>query len=113
MLLGTLAASLLGNILASKTKRPGERVIEVLKETIIVGQRFLMPPHPKMQKCYQKESIFIGAISRNNLPTIQVGRYIIMMINRSLLLCLLSYRNRLYSKRIKENNRQQKYHNKY
>ena len=66
-----------------------------------------MPPHPKMQKCYQKESIFIGAISRNNLPTIQVGRYIIMMINRSLLLCLLSYRNRLYSKRIKENNRQQ------
>ena len=40
MLLGTLAASLLGNILASKTKRPGERVIEVLKETIIAGQDF-------------------------------------------------------------------------
>ena len=40
-----------------------------------------MPPHPltnfEIQKCYQKEPKFNGVHSRNNLPEIKDGVYII------------------------------------
>ena len=40
-----------------------------------------MPPHPlincEIQKCYQNEPKFNGVYSRNNLPKIKDGPYII------------------------------------
>ena len=40
-----------------------------------------MPPHPltnfKKQKCYQNESGFNGVYSRDNLPKIKDGAYVI------------------------------------
>ena len=68
MLLSTLGASLLGNLLTGKgTIRAGEVATEM-------GQRrgILMPPHLstnfEIQKYYQNEPKFNGAYLRNNLP---------------------------------------------
>ena len=40
-----------------------------------------MPPHPltnfEIQKCYQNEPKFSGVYSRNNLPNIKDGAYVI------------------------------------
>ena len=48
---------------------------------IIIVNGFLIPPHPltniEMQKYYKHEPIFNGAYSRDNLPKIKDGAYII------------------------------------
>ena len=68
MLLGTLGASLLGNLLAGKgINRAGEGTVT--------------PPHPlsnfEIQKYYQNEPRFNGAYSRDNLPNkIKDGAYV-------------------------------------
>ena len=76
MLLGTLGASLLGNLLT------GKRIVRAgsgnkkrkrnCKSWFWKTMEFLMPPHPltnfEIQKFYQNEPRFNGAFSRNNLP---------------------------------------------
>ena len=74
MLLGTLGASLLGNILAGKgINRAGEGIVRAG-----YGKNgFLMLPHPltnfEIQKYYQNEPRFDGVYSRDNLPKIKDG----------------------------------------
>ena len=73
MLLGTLGASLLGNILVGK---------EIVRAGYGKKMRFLMPPHPltnfEIQKYYQNEPRFNGVFSRDNLPKkIKDGAYVI------------------------------------
>ena len=46
MLLGTLAASILGNMLAGKPTITGQWVIRANEETNRANQEFLMLPHP-------------------------------------------------------------------
>ena len=78
MLLGTLAASWLGNMLAGKgIQRAGEGFI-----TAGYGsKRFLIPPDSltnfEIQKYYQNEPRFNGVYSRDNLPKIKDGAYVI------------------------------------
>ena len=73
MLLSTLGASLLGNLLTGKgTVRAGERI----------KKKALMPPHPitnfEIKEYYENESRFNGAYSRDNLPKIiKNGAYVI------------------------------------
>ena len=62
MLLGTLGASLLGNLLTEKgTVRAGG-----------IKKKALMPPHPltnfEIRKYYENEPRFHGVYSRDNLP---------------------------------------------
>ena len=68
ILLGTIGASLLGNLLAGKF-------------TIRAGKNFLMPPHPltnfKIQKYYENDPKFNAVYSRNNLSKIKDGTCII------------------------------------
>ena len=71
MLLGTLSASLLGNLLTGK-------------DTITAGEGrpgFLMPPHPltnfEILSYYENEPKFNGVFSRNNLPKRKGGVYVI------------------------------------
>ena len=75
MLLGTLDASLLGNLLT----RQG--TIAAGEGTIGAGQDFLMQPHPltnfELQKYYQNEPKFNGVYSGNNLTKIKDGTYAI------------------------------------
>ena len=83
MLLGTLGASLLGNMLA------GKGVIRARELTARVGSKkpslkkiFLIPPHPltnfEIQMYYQNKSRFNGVYSRDNLPDkIKDGAYVI------------------------------------
>ena len=73
MLLGTLVAALLRNLLSGKgTIRAGE-------DTIRSGQ-FLMPPHPltnlEIQKYYQNKTKFNRVYSRNNLTQITDRTYV-------------------------------------
>ena len=82
LLLGTLGASLLGNILAGKgivRAGSGRRSLNSYKkgrEIVRAGYRkrmgFLLPPHLlrnfEIQKYYQNKPRFNGASSRNNLP---------------------------------------------
>ena len=75
MLLGTLGATLLGNLLTGKdTIRAGEDIIRS-------RPGFLMPHHPltnfERQKYYQNESKFNGVCSRNNVPKIKNGAFVI------------------------------------
>ena len=69
MLLGTLGASLLGNILAGKRiNRVGERIVRAG-----YGKNgFLMPPDPltnfEIQKYYQNQPRLNAVYSRDNLP---------------------------------------------
>ena len=77
MLLGTLGASLLGNLLSGKgIVRAGEGVKKK-------NQKFsLMPFHPltniEINEYYKNEPRFNGVYSRNNLPkTIKKGAYVI------------------------------------
>ena len=86
MLLGTLGASLLGNVLAGKGNvragsgnKKGKGVVRAN-----TGKKlgFLMPPHPltnfEIQRYYQNEPRFNGVFSRNNPPkTIKDGKYVI------------------------------------
>ena len=83
MLLGTLTVSVVGNILV------GKGIIRSVEETILSRPGFLMPPHPlinfEIQKYYQNEPKFNGVYSRNNLPKIKHGAYLLTLdeyINR-------------------------------
>ena len=65
MLLGTLSASLSGNLLAGKgaiTTKQGRATTRAGKDTIRAGIWFLMPPHRltnfEIQKYYQNEPKF-------------------------------------------------------
>ena len=68
MLLGTLGAIYLGNVLTDKG-------------TIKTGEGFLIRPHPltnfKIQKYYQDEPKFNGFYTRNNLPKTKDDAYVI------------------------------------
>ena len=90
MLLGTLGASLLGNISAGKgVNRAEEGIVragygnkKVRKTTIRKQNGFLMPPHPltnfEIQKYYQNKPLFNGVYSRYNLSVkIKDGAYLI------------------------------------
>ena len=99
MLLGTLSASLLRNMLARKAinrarevaiaKRQGPGIIRAgygNKEFEKQQQKtkiILMPPHPitnfEIQKYYQNEPRFDGVYSRDNLPKIKDGVYVIAL----------------------------------
>ena len=90
MLLGTLVASLLGNMLAGKgfiraregTARVGYGYkISSLKD-LQFKKKFVIPPHPlanfEVLMYYQNESRFIRVYSRDNLPgKIKDGAYVI------------------------------------
>ena len=81
MLLGTLGAGLLGNLLTGESKiRAGKSTIRAGEGTIRTPG-FLMLPHPltnfEIQKYYQNESKFNGVYSRNNLPKIKDETYAI------------------------------------
>ena len=81
MLLGTLGASLLGNILAGKginrAREGGLRSGYGNKTQDHKKNGFLMPPHPltdfEIQKYYQNEPRFNGIYSRDNLSRIKDG----------------------------------------
>ena len=84
MLLGTLTVSVVGNILV------GKGIIRSVEETILSRPGFLMPPYPlinfEIQKYYQNEPKFNGVYSRNNLPKIKHGAYLLTLdeyINRN------------------------------
>ena len=86
MLLGTLDASLLGNILSDKgINRSGEGVIRAGYGNNKCQKKqhngFLMPPHPltnfEIQKYYQNKPRFNGVYSRDNLSRIKDGAYVI------------------------------------
>ena len=88
MLLGTLGASLLGDVLPKGLS--GSGVIRAGEGTIRAGygskraslKKFLTPPHPltkfEIQEYYQNERRFNGVFSRDNLPnSIKNGAYVI------------------------------------
>ena len=81
MLLGTLGASLLGNLLTGKgTVRAGEGTVRAGEG--IKKKKALIPPHPltnfEIRKYYENEPRFNGVYSRDNLPkTIKNGAYVI------------------------------------
>ena len=89
MLLGTLAASLLGNLLTGGMMRAGERIVRAGEGVIRAGEEIkkkqlnsLLPFHPltnfEISEYYKNEPRFNGAHSRNNLPkTIKKGAYVI------------------------------------
>ena len=73
MLLSTLGANLLGNILAGRgINRAGQGIIRAAYGNKNNKMDFLMPPHPltifEIKKCYQNEPRFNGVYSRDNLP---------------------------------------------
>ena len=71
LLLGTLAAKILGNALAGKSKNRSRWGSNKSK------QKLLMSTHPlsnfEIQKCYQKEPKFNGVYARNKLSKIKDG----------------------------------------
>ena len=90
-LLDILGASLSGNILAGKgINRAGEGIVragygnkKVRKTTTTKKKQsgFFMPPHPltnfERQKYYHNQPRFKGVYSRDNLPKIKDGPYVI------------------------------------
>ena len=80
MLLGTLRASLLGNLLTGKgTVRAGEGTVRAGEG---MKKKALMSPHPltnfEIKKYYENELSFQGVYSRDNLPkTIKNEAYVI------------------------------------
>ena len=80
MLLGTLGASLLGNVLTGKgTVRAGEGTVRAGEE---IKKKALMSPHPltnfEIKEYYESEPRFNGVYSRGNLPeTIKSQAYVI------------------------------------
>ena len=96
MLLGTLGATLLGNLLAGKgivrassgrrsltssTSYGNKKKKRNCKSWLWKRMGFLMSPHPstnfEIQKYYQNEPRFNGVFSRNNLPKkIKDGAYV-------------------------------------
>ena len=90
MLLGTLGASLLGNLLTEKgvnkkgkgTNRACEGIVRAGYGNKNNKTDFLIPPHPstnfEIQKYYESESKFSGDYSRDNLSNkIKDGQYMI------------------------------------
>ena len=87
MLLGTLGASLLGNLLAGKgINKKGKGINRAAEGIVRAGEGhstdFLMLPHRltnfEIQKYYQNKSKFDGVFSRDNLPNkIKDGAYVI------------------------------------
>ena len=80
MLLGTLGASLLGDVLSKGLS--GSGVISWLWFQKGFLKFFLTPPHPltnfEIQEYYQNEPRFNGVFSRDNLPnSIKNGAYVI------------------------------------
>ena len=75
-LLGTLGASLLGNLLSGKrivrTGSGNKKRKRNCKSWYWKSMGFLMPPHPltnfEIQRYYKNEPRFNGVFSRNNLP---------------------------------------------
>ena len=82
MLLGTLGASLLGNLLSGKgTVRAEEGIVRAGYGSSI-KKKALIPPHPltkfEIKEYYENKPRFNGAYSRDNLPTtIKNGAYVI------------------------------------
>ena len=84
MLLGTLGASLVGDLLTKDlsgkgTVRAGEGFLRAGEG---IKKKALMPPHPltnfETQNYYENELRFNGVYSRDNLPkTIKNGAYVI------------------------------------
>ena len=88
MLLGTLGASLLGNLLAEKgivkADFGNKKKKRNCKSWLWKRMGFLMPPHPltnfETQKYYQNKPRFNGVFSRNNLAKkIKDGAYVIKL----------------------------------
>ena len=88
MVLGTLEASLLGNMLAGKSNVRAGYGNEEGKGMLRAGsgskkkKKILLPPHLlrnfEIQKYYQNQSRFNGFFSRDNLANkIKVGAYVI------------------------------------
>ena len=84
IVLGTLGASLLGNMLAGKgIMRAGEGTVRVdYGSKISSFKKKMIPPHPlttfKIQMYYKNEPRFNGVYSRGNLPNkIKNGAYVI------------------------------------
>ena len=84
MLLGTLGASLLGNLFSGKgSARAGEGIVRAGEGVKKKPRKFsLMPFHPltniEINEFYKNESRFNGVYSRNNLPKIiKKGPYVI------------------------------------
>ena len=82
MILGTLGASLLGNMLPDKgVIRAGWRTIRTGEGTNKVVSDFSIAPHPltnvEIQIYHQNEPRFNSFQSRNNLPKKKNGAYII------------------------------------
>ena len=87
MLLGTLRASLLGDLLIKNLQV--EEQLEVVKEQLelvmvpkVFLKKILIPPHPltnfQTQAYYQNEPRFNGVFSRDNLSNIiKIGAYVI------------------------------------
>ena len=82
MLLGTLGASLLGNVLSGKgAVRVAEGIVRAGHGSSI-KTKALIPPHPlknfERKEYYENELRFNGVYSRDNLPkTIKNGAYVI------------------------------------
>ena len=88
MLLGTLGAILLGNILGGKEKNGAGYGNKKRKGIIKAGYGFLIPLRPltnfEMQKYYRNEPRFNGVYSRDNLQNkIKDGAYTINLDKRS------------------------------
>ena len=80
MLLSSLAAPLLANILANNSKIPRLGVIKADEETIRADHDFLPPrrlTNFEIQKYYQNKPNFNGVYSRNNLSKIKNEAYVI------------------------------------
>ena len=83
MLLGTLRASLLGNLLTGKgIMRAGDGIVRAGSESEKNQLNLLLPFHPRtnieISEYYKNEPRFNGVYSRNNLPkTIKKGAYVI------------------------------------
>ena len=81
MLIGTLGASLLGNLLSGKGNvRPGEGIERVGYGSSI--KKALIPPHPltnfEIKEYYKNEPRFNGVYCRDNFPkTIKYGAHVI------------------------------------
>ena len=80
MLLGTLGASLLGNLLSGKgVARTGEGTMRIWEG---IKKKTLMPAHTlknfEIKEYYENNPRFNGAYSKNNLPKIiKNGAYVI------------------------------------
>ena len=83
MLLGTLGASLLGNLLTGKgIMRASNEIVRAVEGSKKKNLNSLLPFHPltniEISECYKNEPRFNGVYSRNNLPNkIKKGVYVI------------------------------------